>query len=152
MRKPNDVREAQKAGEQVQVLNANPTIPEVRLGPVQVAGGVPGVEDELQGSVERSLLDPSQVAPVVADATLRQPIRRPGVDTDETPREAKYFAVLEDRFITDATSGARTKLRAGKVISDQHYNIRALQQQGVKLKRTEAPGTTDEPIEELLSQ
>lgn len=153
MRKPQDdaLRAAQKAGEKAVVLSSGP-IPEVKLGPVQVTGQTPGVADDVQTPIDRTLLDPTQVAPVVADATLRQPFGRKPADEEEEekPKEAQYFVVLEDRFVTDKTSGARTKLRAGKVISTAHYDIRHLQTQGARLKRTEAPGTTDEPIEELL--
>jgi hypothetical protein len=49
------------------------------------------------------------------------------------PVERKY-RVMETRMILDTTSASRTKLQEGKEISDKHYTIRRLQQQGVKLK------------------
>lgn len=145
------VRQVQQQGEQMQVLG-NGAIPEVKLGPIAVAGATPGMED-FQSGTDRALLDPTTVAPVVADATNRQPRRTADMvasadDAEEQPREEQFFVVLASKQVLDKTAQARTSLREGKVISDKHYDIRHLQAQGVKLKRA----TKEESgvIEELL--
>ena len=139
----------QRQAGQTQVLS-NGAIPEVRLPPI---GGAPRVGDDAdpQGQIDRQLLDPSAVAPVVADATRRQPFRRAGSEAAREaeamaageegsgPKAERFFAVLETKNVLDKTNGHRTPMRAGKVISDKHYDVANLIRQGVKLKKVAAP-------------
>lgn len=145
--------EQQRQGERASVLSAGP-IPEVKLRPVQAAAPK-GMEDFQ--THDRMLLDPNQVAPIVADATLREPHGRRGsvADSEQAqPKELRYFIVLEPKQILDKTSGARTRLPGGKVIHEGHYDIAHLLRQGVKLKKTAKPDTvegTDDLIDALTS-
>jgi hypothetical protein len=96
-------------------------------------GPIPKIEThhttgEGDGQIEKVMLDPRQVAPVVGDATAAGRQERAPA---EPPR---LFQVIESKSVLDQVSGTRTMLRAGKEISTQHYDVRALQRQGVKLK------------------
>lgn len=64
------------------------------------------------------------------------------------PKEERWFAVLETKMVLDKTGGHRTPLRAGKLISDKHYDVPGLIRQGAKLKRVEGPtsASTDEAL------
>jgi hypothetical protein len=66
----------------------------------------------------------------------------------ETARSERFFAVLEQKMVLDKTGGHRTPLRAGKIISDKHYDVAGLIRQGVKLKRVDDPSSasTDEAL------
>lgn len=136
---PNTAPNANK-DEHVQVLNSNTTPREIDLSPMN--GRLDAVPDP-SIPVDRSTIDPMQVAPVVRDATeppvLRagfglatSPIMK-GTSEAETPK-VRVYRVEKDAAIVDRTSGARTKLREGKEISESHYQIRDLQRQGVKLR------------------
>jgi hypothetical protein len=157
----NALADQQRGGERATVLSNGP-IPEIKLGPV-AAPNPRGVEptEDFPG-VDRDLLDPAKVAPVVADARLRPPARHPGPaqarrgdePVDEAPKKRRHFVVLEAKQILDKTSGARTRLPAGKPIHDGHYDIAHLLRQGVRLKETDAPGTTagDEALIDAMTR
>lgn len=68
-------------------------------------------------------------------------------------REERFFAVLEQKMVLDKTGGHRTPLRAGKIISDKHYDIASLIRQGVKLKRVDNPSSasTDEALIQAMT-
>lgn len=94
------------------------------------------------------LPDRSRDGVVVGDATARNPMPIAGeVDGEEGPPPPKLFRVMRDASIK-TTAGNRTHLPAGKVISTAHYDIRSLQEQGVRLKKhVEEPA---EFLEDLL--
>ncbi len=145
---------AQQHGQHIQALQrqqgtaqvlSTGAIPEVKLAPV----GAPTVGDD--GRVDHQYIrDPNGNARVVADATKRLPYRRAGAEAQATsegptepeppPREERFFAVVEGRSVLDKTNGHRTPLRAGKVISDKHYDVANLIRQGVRLKKVSNPG------------
>jgi hypothetical protein len=133
-------RAQQQQGASVQVLDATP-IRTVDMSP-------PGNRiDALPDMVSRHLVDASTTAPIVRSALdvplpkvakTGMPVVMQGMSGGEAaeaapPVERKY-RVMETRMILDTTSASRTKLQEGKEISDKHYLIRRLQQQGVKLK------------------
>jgi len=133
-------RAQQQQGANVQVLDAAP-IRTVDMSP-------PGNRiDALPDMVSRHRVDASTTAPIVRSALdvplpkvakMGMPVVMQGMNGGEAaetapPVERKY-RVLETTMILDSTSASRTKLQAGKEISDKHYLIRRLQQQGVKLK------------------
>lgn len=122
--------------EQVTVLSTG-QIPEINLSP-------PG--NRLNGNegqpVDRSSVNPMQVAPIKADARdapLALPVgygMKPvmqGTPDEDVPK-MRMFRVEKTMQVLDPTSQSRTTLREGKEISSAHYNIRALQRQGVKLR------------------
>ena len=153
----------QQRGAQATVLS-NGAIPEVKLGPV---AGAPNVGDDADPRLaDRSLLDPTAVAPIIGDATRRQPFRRAGSeaakeaaaiaagDPDvEGPRAEKFYAVLETKSVLDKTGGHRTPMRAGKIISDKHYDVVNLIRQGVRLKKVASPdGAGDESLIAMMTE
>jgi hypothetical protein len=160
------LRQAQQGGSAT-VLSSGP-IPEVKLGPAAGAPPVRTQGDEVDVDVAaRQLLDPATTAPVVADATKRAPYKRAGAEAARAPaadgeegeapagpKPAKWFAVLETRTVLDRVGGHRTPLRAGKIISDQQYDIAFLLRQGAKLKKVDAPtsAATDDALIDALTQ
>lgn len=78
-------------------------------------------------------VSPAIAAPVVADASTKGDPAKNELE----PTVPEVFAeVLEDKVIHDGVTG-RVKLRAGKVVSNAQYDLRALHRQGVKMKRVE---------------
>jgi len=133
--------------EKIQVLSTAP-IKEIDFS--QGPAGVAATPEE------RASMPLDTVAPIVRDATAIQPPRIPGQAQparqvalgDEKPAPApkvrRYRVEVTKQFV-DRTSGSRTTLREGKEITDAHYNIRDLQQQGVRLK-----DITDVPLDQAL--
>lgn len=119
-------------------------------------GEIPEVEFQMQpldGNLDTNRMPINLItqAPVVADATkikIRRVIPPP---EGEEAREEKFFVVMETKGVLDSTSGHRTPIHAGKIISDKHYNVANLLRQGVKLKRTQTPSvaTDDAFIDEM---
>ena len=144
-------------------ITSQPTNPEEKI---QVLSTAPNKEiDFSQGPAgvaatpeERASMPLDTVAPIVRDATAVQPPRIPGQAQPAqqaasgedkpapapAPKDRLYRVEVTKQFV-DRTSGARTILREGKEISSRHYNIRDLQQQGMRLK-----DITDVPLDQAL--
>lgn len=121
--------------EQVTVLAAG-QIKEVDMSP-------PG--NRLSGEaqpIDRNMVDPMQVAPIKRDAREAPLVQPNGLGNkpvmqgtpDEDVPKVRLYRVEKTAQVLDATSQSRTTLREGKEISASHYDIRALQRQGVKLR------------------
>lgn len=131
-------RAQQQQGGSVHVLDATP-IRTVDMSP-------PGNRiDALPDMVNRHVVDASVSAPIVRSA-LDVPLPKvartgmpvvmqgaSGEAVDAHEAKQRLYRVKSDVMILDRTSGTRTKLREGKEITNQHYNIRDLQRQGAKL-------------------
>ncbi len=113
-------RQAQQS--QAHAINAHAPIQEHEIGPAELAA--------------------MNVAPFVRNALEAPPLRAvhpntqvvmKGADESEVPKQ-KVYRVEEDAKILDSTGGFRTTLRRGKEITQTHYDIRALQRQGVRLR------------------
>jgi hypothetical protein len=96
-------RAQQTKTEHVEVLSSEP-IPEVTLPPV------------------------SNEAPVVADATMRNPPQ-----AAKGP-EVEYFRVTRGGYV-QSPGGVRSQLREGKEIDSLNYDPARLRQQGIRLER-----------------
>lgn len=129
----------QKSTEQVQTLSTGP-VPEVKLAPVTVVGQTPGADFDTDVH-ERDVVDVSDVAPVVADATRKN---KPRDGEEDAPKAEIFYRVMATKFVL--VDGARVQLKEGKEISSKHYNIRSLQKQGLKLKKFEQT-ESDEPLD-----
>lgn len=125
-----------KQDEKIQVLNTNPFPKEVDLSPKN------GQLDASFDPTDRRSVDPNVAAPIVRNALDAPPLRvglgvtnpvMVGSSEEEAPK-VRVYRVEAEKSIVDRTSGARTKLREGKEITSQHYDIRDLQRQGVKLR------------------
>lgn len=90
--------------ERIEVLNASDEIPDATLPDV--------------GSEPR----------VVGNALDRAPKR-----AEELQAQVRYFRVLRGGYFLDR-SGVRALMREGKEIDNLNYDIRRLQQQGIKLQ------------------
>lgn len=114
------VRQAQQS--QAHAITAHAPIQEHEIGPTELAAmnAAPVVRNALEAPPLRAVHPGTQVV-------------MKGADESEVPKQ-KVFRVEEDANILDSTGGFRTKLRRGKEITQAHYDIRALQRQGVRLK------------------
>lgn len=112
-------------------------------GSVQVLSTAPPEKVEFQHTIgdgpTPATVDPYVAAPIVASAIRER---------EDIPKPApfKRFQVAETKHILDKTMGTRTKLHAGKEISAQHYDVRDLQRQGVKLREIPADTSDTEPL------
>ncbi len=137
------VKEAVK-GEQVEVLSNKP-IADVILHPPTVIGTTPGTHGEhgdFDTAVAAESVQLTAVAPVIADATAKG---RQELPEEEAAPAIRTFAVLADKTVRDGHGSGRVTFHTGKEITNQHYNIRDLMKQGLKLR--EITGLeADEPI------
>jgi hypothetical protein len=122
--------QSKRAGEQVEVMGSGP-IPDVKLGPVSVYGETPGA-GEFDASIPREAADLQNVVPVIADATERSRARDEALEA--TIPRPRIFRVTNPggRHVNTGDSG-RVHLHEGKELSTSHYNIRALEKQGLNL-------------------
>lgn len=137
----------QQTKETVEVLKNGP-LPEIKLGAVGVVGPTPGAVDDsgqsFDNAIDRGQADIARLAPIAGDATTRG---RTELPANAETRKIREFMVMNQggKNVNDATGGGRVNLHEGKIISSKHYDIRSLQNQGLKLREvTDAP--TDEPL------
>lgn len=95
-------------------------------------------------SVDLPAVDDQSRSGVIGSALDRGPQRKPG----EGPPPPRRFRVTKGGTIFQGgemgTGGYRTTLREGKEISALHYDIRALQQQGIRLEEIKDEPQLDE--------
>lgn len=145
----NAVQDQQRRTEQVTIL-AGGAPKEVDMSPPR-GRSLESVRD-LSAPVDPDELRAEAVntAPVVGDATRARPQLPPNLahrgmqhasfapmsddGHSREPPKPRIYRVEAERPIVDKTSQTRTKLREGKEISSQQYDIRDLQKQGVKLR------------------
>jgi hypothetical protein len=143
MRVPNTAKDR---GERVEVLS-QAAIKDVNLGPTTVVGPTPGTMmsdgSSIDNGVPRESIDLVKVAPVIADATANAKELPTGAEVTKIRR----FRVLNQngKHVNDPSAGGRVFIHEGKEITTQHYDIRKLQQQGVRLKEI-TDVAEDEPI------
>jgi hypothetical protein len=134
---------SKKKDERVEVLGNGP-IPDIKLGPAGVIGDTPGAEKFEEGAIQREHIDVVSVAPIIGDATAKHPER-------DLPagRSIRTFRVVNPggKHVNDVTGGGRVFLHEGKEITNQHYDLRRLQQQGLRIKEIE---DGDEPVEDII--
>lgn len=137
----------QKKGEKVEVLSTG-AIPEVNLSPPTVVGATPGAEDSagsFDNAVARETVNLTEVSPVVGDATTKG---RKELPANAEVKPVRTFRVMNagGKFVQDSSGSGRVHLHEGKEIANAHYDIRKLQQQGLRLQEI-THLKSDEPVE-----
>ena len=120
----NAAAEAARQAQQTQgnAVTSHAPIQEHEIGPAELAAmnTAPVVRNALEAPPLRAVHPSTQVV-------------MKGADESKVPKQ-KVYRVEEEAKILDSTGGFRTTLRRGKEITSAHYDLRALQRQGVRLR------------------